>query len=100
MRGMPILAEEGDLLQVIRAKVLHLLPLVDGSSGLPVGDLYQLELRDLLRLVNILQTCGRMLSGDPDHVSEPTRKATSIVRAQEAFSSASTCTRTENGIQI
>jgi hypothetical protein len=71
VRGTPILAEEGDLLQVIRAKVLHLLPLVDGSSGLPVGDLYQLELRDLLRLVNILQTCGRMLSGDPDSVSEP-----------------------------
>ena len=71
MRGTPILAEEVDLLQVIRAKVLHLLPLVDGSSGLPVGDLYQLELRDLLRLVNILQTCRRMLSGDPDHVSDP-----------------------------
>lgn len=76
MRGTPILAEEGDLLQVIRAKVLHLLPLVDGASGLPVGDLYQLELRDLLRLVNILQTCRRMLSGDPDHVSDPTMAVT------------------------
>jgi len=71
MRGTPVPSAEGDLLQVIRAKVLHLLPLVDGSSGLPVDDLHQLELRDLLRLVNILQTCGRMLSGDPDHVSEP-----------------------------
>ena len=79
MLGTSIRAEEGNLLQVIRAKVFHLLPLVDGSSGLPVSDLYQLELRDLLRLVNILQRCQRMLSRDPEHVSDTAMAVTAAV---------------------
>ena len=63
--GIPITTEEGDLLEVIRAKVLGLLPLINGSSGMPLSDLWQLELRDLLRLVNVFEKCRRKLAGAP-----------------------------------
>jgi len=63
MRGTLISAEEGDLLEVIRAKVLGLLPLIEGASGMPLHDLWQLELRDLLRLVSVLENCRRKLMG-------------------------------------
>jgi excisionase family DNA binding protein len=71
MRGTSIAAEEGDLLEVMRAKVLGLLPLIDGSSGIPLNDLWRLELRDLLRLVNVLENCRRKLAGARVNTGDP-----------------------------
>lgn len=70
MRGAPISAVEGDLLEVIRAKVLGLLPLIEGSSGMPLHDLWQLELRDILRLVSVLENCRRKLMGSPANTGD------------------------------
>ena len=70
--GASFSAGEVDLLQVIRVKVLRLLPLIDGSSGLPATDLCQLELSDLLRLANVLQDCRRLLSGNEESLNDHT----------------------------
>ena len=79
MCGALISAVEGDLLEVIRAKVLGLLPLVEGSSGMPVSDLWQLDLRDILRLVNVLKSCRRMLIGTHARTSDLTTNAAAAV---------------------
>jgi excisionase family DNA binding protein len=55
--GLP----ECDLLQVLRTKVLRLLPLANFGTGLPFRELQQLELRSLLRVITVLGSCSNLL---------------------------------------
>lgn len=50
----PLNEREASLLEILRAKVLGLLPFADFGAGLPIEDLYRLELRGLLKLISDL----------------------------------------------
>lgn len=54
----PLTSAEGELLQIIRAKVLRLLPLIDASPGLPTYELQRFELRELLTIIRTLGLCA------------------------------------------
>jgi hypothetical protein len=55
---VPIGLPECDLLQVIRSKVLRLLPLADFGTGLPILELQRLELRSVLAIIAVEESRG------------------------------------------
>jgi hypothetical protein len=54
----PLPNREASLLEILRSKVLGLLPFCDFGSGLPIEDMYRLELRGLLKLISVLMACS------------------------------------------
>ena len=64
---------EASLLEVLRAKVLGLLPLADFGAGLPVNALFDLQLRETLRLIGVLHasdlatSCAGSVEADHEH---------------------------------
>jgi hypothetical protein len=61
--SVPIGLPECDLLQIIRTKVLRLLPLTDFGTGLPILELHRLELRSLLRVIAVVGDSSRIFDG-------------------------------------
>jgi hypothetical protein len=76
----PILPEEGTVLQLIRCKVLRLLPLVDNSKELPVTDLSLLEVRDLIRIIHVFLGCRVKLGENGDDLRYPTTAISSATK--------------------
>jgi len=55
------------LLEIVRARALELLPFAEFGAMLPVADLHRLELRTLLRLIEILGKCKLNISRCQSH---------------------------------
>jgi hypothetical protein len=54
-----------EILEIIRTRVLDLLPFVDFGAGLPVADLHRLELRALVRVMAVVGMCTQIGLGRP-----------------------------------
>ncbi|WP_158945313.1 TniQ family protein [Granulicella sp. S190] len=69
--GESISLPESDLLQVLRTKVLRLLPLANFGTGLPFRELQQMELRSLLRVITVIGSCSNLLKSPSTRNSPP-----------------------------
>lgn len=71
--------QECELLQIIRSKVLRILPLTDGSSGFPVSELYGLDLASILKAVRILAKSARVIESGEHALSDSVKLAADVL---------------------
>jgi hypothetical protein len=83
--SVPLRPSECDLLQIIRTKVLRLLPLTDFVTGLPTLELRQLELRSLLRVIAVVGDSSRIFEGYAERDNSPAATVSAAAIALSAW---------------
>lgn len=71
--------QEAELLQIIRSKVLRVLPLTHDSLGLPASELNGLDLWSLLKVIRVLSSSMRTIDPQAHALSDPARLAADIL---------------------
>jgi TniQ len=81
----PLPSSLRSLLELIRTKVLRLLPLVDCKAGLPIFELSRLDLNTLLSVISILGSCSVRSNGDLSCVDDQVAIMTSAATVLAAW---------------